>query len=77
MDYIKTCISFYVFRLLFICQFNNIFTFLYLQCLIYISYFIYISYNRILIFTLELFLFLSLLFKVYDKVFTSKYAQIL
>ena len=36
-NYMKTCISFYVFRLLFICLFNNIFTFLYLQCLIYIS----------------------------------------
>ena len=27
----------FVFRLLFICLFNNIFTFQYLQCLIYIS----------------------------------------
>ena len=36
-NYTKTCISFYCFSLLFICLFNNIFTFLYLQCLIYIS----------------------------------------
>ena len=33
--------------------------------------------NRILVFILELFLFLSLLFKVYNNVFTCKYAQIL
>ena len=36
-NYMKTCISFYVFRLLFICLFNNVLIFLYLQCLIYIS----------------------------------------
>ena len=33
----ENIISFYVFRLSFVCLFNNIFTFLYLQCLIYIS----------------------------------------
>ena len=33
--------------------------------------------NRILIFILEVFLFSSLLFKVYNNVFTCKYAQVL
>ena len=33
--------------------------------------------NRILVFILELFLFLSLLFNIHNNVFTCKYAQIL
>ena len=62
---ISFCFSFIIW------QFNNIFTFLYLQCLIILAN------NRILVFILQLFLFLSLLFKLYNNVFTCKYAQIL
>ena len=69
-------ISFHVFRLLFICLFNDILHFYICNVWFIVANFI-LFYFIFLSFILELFLFLSLLFKVYNNIFTCKYVQIL